>query len=86
MFITYAPFFIGLGKLSLEQAPLIWAHFHNALLFQNLLKDVMELELFLIPSPALKNPSSALTVPFPDKFFVNGSPSKPAPKVPNNIL
>ena len=41
---------------------------------------------FLIPSPALKNPSPALTVPFPDKFFVNRSPSKLAPNVPSNIL
>ena len=41
---------------------------------------------FLIPSPALKNPSPALTVPFPDKCFVNRSPSKLAPKVPSNIL
>ena len=30
--------------------------------------------------------SPALTVPFPDKFFVNRSPSKLAPKVSSNIL
>ena len=41
---------------------------------------------FLIPSPALKNPPPALTVPFPDKFFVNRSPSKLAPNVPSHIL
>ena len=41
---------------------------------------------FLIPSSALKNPSPALTVPFLDKFFVNRSSSKLAPKVPSNIL
>ena len=40
----------------------------------------MGLELFL-----KKIPSPALTVPFPDKF-VNRSPSKLAPKVPNNKL
>ena len=58
-----------------------------------MVKGVVELELFLlIPSPALKNPSPTLTVIFldltlfPDKFFVNRSPSKLAPKVPNNIL
>ena len=38
--------------------------------------------LFLIPSPALKNPFPVLTVPFP----VNKFPKKDAPKVPNNIL
>ena len=35
--------------------------------------------LFLIPSPVH-------TVPFPDNFFVNRSPSMLAPKVPNNML
>ena len=38
------------------------------------------------PSPALIVPSPALITPLPDKFFVNRSPSKEAPKVPNNIL
>ena len=52
-----------------------------------MLKDVVELELFfLISSPALIVSSPALPVPFPDKFFVNRSPSKLAPNVPNNIL
>ena len=37
---------------------------------------------FLIPSPALKNPSLTLTVPFPDNTF----PSKEAPRVPRGIL
>ena len=41
--------------------------------------------LFLIPFPVLKNPSTAFMVRFPDKLFVNRSPSKLAPKVPNNI-
>ena len=41
---------------------------------------------FLIPSAVLKNPSPALTVRFPDKCFVNRSPSKLAPNVPSNIL
>ena len=41
---------------------------------------------FLIPSPALTVPSLALTLPFPDNFFVNRSPSKLAPNVPSNIL
>ena len=47
---------------------------------------MVELELFLIPSPALIISSPALAVPFPDKFVVNRTPSKLAPKVPNNIL
>ena len=42
--------------------------------------------LFLIPSPALKKSSLALTVPFPDKCFVNRSQSKLAPKVPSSTL
>ena len=40
---------------------------------------------FSFPSPALQDPSPALTVPFPDNFFVNRSPSKLAPNVPSNI-
>ena len=41
---------------------------------------------FLIPSPALTDPSPVLTVPFSDKRFVNGSPSKLTSKVPSKIL
>ena len=44
------------------------------------------MRFFLIHSPALIVPSPALTVPFPDNFFVNRSPSKLAPNVPNIIL
>ena len=43
-------------------------------------------EDLLEPYPDLIAPSAALIVPLPDKFFVNRSPSKEAPKVPNNIL
>ena len=41
---------------------------------------------FFIHFPALKDPFPDLTVPFPDKCFVNRSPSKLAPNVPSNIL
>ena len=43
-------------------------------------------EDFLEPQPALIVPSPALITPLPDKFFVNRSPGKEAPNVPNNIL
>ena len=43
-------------------------------------------EELLEPSPALIVPSPALITPLPDKPFDNTSPSKEAPKVPNNIL
>ena len=42
-------------------------------------------EGFLEPYPALIFPSPALITPLPDKPFDNISPSKEAPKVPNNI-
>ena len=62
---------------------LFWTHFHNNLLFKNLLKVVVELELFLTeePYPALTIHSPALTVPSP----VNKFPNKDAPKVSNSI-
>ena len=43
-------------------------------------------EALLEPSPALTVPSPALITTLPDKFFVNRSPSKEAPNVPNNPL
>ena len=43
-------------------------------------------EGFLEPKPALIVPSPALITSLPDKPFDNISPSKEAPKVPNNIL
>ena len=43
-------------------------------------------EGLLEPIPALNVPSPALITPLPDKPFDNISPSKEAPKVPNNIL
>ena len=42
-------------------------------------------EDLLEPYPGLIAPSPALIIPLPDKVFVNRSPSKEAPKVPNNI-
>ena len=44
------------------------------------------MEGLLEPQPALIVPSPALNTPLPDKPFDNISPSKEAPKVPNNIL
>ena len=38
------------------------------------------------PYPASTAHSPALITPLPDKLFVYRSPSKEAPKVPNNIL
>ena len=48
-----------------------------------MLKDVVDIELFLIegPQPALAIPSPALTGPSPDSKF----PNKDAPKVLNSI-
>ena len=58
--------------------------------FQSLLEDVVESKFFkedlLELQPALIVPSLALIIHLPHKFFVNRSPSKEAPKVPNNIL
>ena len=41
-------------------------------------------QIFLDPLPALIVPSPALITPLPNKFFVNSSPSKEAPKVPTS--
>ena len=43
-------------------------------------------EALLEPLPALIVPSPALITPLPEKPFNNASPSKQAPKVPNDIL
>ena len=65
-------------------------HFDNILVFQSFLKMWRSQNSFkedlLEPSPALIVPSPTLLTPLPDKFFVNRSPSKEAPNVPNNIL
>ena len=50
-----------------------------------MVKDSLALDIFLSPYPALIDLSLALTVPFPNNFFVNRSPSKLAPRVPNKI-
>ena len=67
------------------------------LVFQSLLKDVVESKFFkedllesqpalIVPLPAEIVRSPALNIPLSDKFFVNRSPSKETPKVPYNIL
>ena len=80
-FITYAPFFVVLCKLSLLYTPLKCLFLKKYSLISKFVKGCGGIRaFFLIPSPALKNPFPAFTVffpdltPFPDKFFVNRSP------------